>query len=430
MPSTRRGRFGRGGARAGGRPDAGVGRPARGSGGRARLSSRCSTCSGTTSPSSSASCTALAAVDVGQGTVARWRDGGRRPGDTGLDPAARRTCRSPRPSPCWLLPLLLSLANALRVRNCNLWAGLGVFRCSCRWRPRSTRRRPGCWRGWPSPRRGRLLAFAVPMVSILWTLRRLYRDPPVFAFDPFGGLLPGADLRRGAAPAGGPGPLPPGERRLDRDRRRDRGGRGRAAGSIPGAGGGGRCSSRCRSGWRRSGSTWRAATWPSTSTAAICVRDARSDPRDRPLRRALRGERGQEPTDLALTGEDLEFRYQQLRDTFGDRAEAADHRSGSSRAPRRRRRWSAPATRSTRAPGRRRSSCTGTASRPGACTTRWRTCSRARSAIRCSASRWPGGCTARCRCRPWRWAWSRGSPRRRRPPIPTATPPSTRRRRR
>ena len=29
------------------------------------------------------------------------------------------------------------------------------------------------------------------MASILWTLLRLYRDPPVFAFDPFGGYFPG-----------------------------------------------------------------------------------------------------------------------------------------------------------------------------------------------------------------------------------------------
>ena len=41
------------------------------------------------------------------------------------------------------------------------------------------------------PRRGRLLAFALPVASILWTLLRLYRDPPVFAFDPFGGYFPG-----------------------------------------------------------------------------------------------------------------------------------------------------------------------------------------------------------------------------------------------
>ncbi len=36
-----------------------------------------------------------------------------------------------------------------------------------------------------------MLAFAVPVVSLLWTLLRLYRDPPVFAYDPFGGYFPG-----------------------------------------------------------------------------------------------------------------------------------------------------------------------------------------------------------------------------------------------
>ena len=41
------------------------------------------------------------------------------------------------------------------------------------------------------PRRGRVVAFALPVVSLVWTLLRLYRDPPVFAFDPFGGYFPG-----------------------------------------------------------------------------------------------------------------------------------------------------------------------------------------------------------------------------------------------
>ena len=36
-----------------------------------------------------------------------------------------------------------------------------------------------------------MLAFATPVVSLLWTLLRLYRDPPVFAYDPFGGYFPG-----------------------------------------------------------------------------------------------------------------------------------------------------------------------------------------------------------------------------------------------
>jgi tetratricopeptide (TPR) repeat protein len=42
-----------------------------------------------------------------------------------------------------------------------------------------------------APRRGRLVALALPVVSLLWSLLRLYRDPAVFALDPFGGYFPG-----------------------------------------------------------------------------------------------------------------------------------------------------------------------------------------------------------------------------------------------
>src|SRR4029079_11818418 len=80
--------------------------------------------------------------------------------------------------------------------------------CCCR-SPRSCTRRPrACspaWRSPPpagggrSPARspvgrlsgGRLLAVAFPVASVVWALLRLYRDPPVFAFDPFGGYFPG-----------------------------------------------------------------------------------------------------------------------------------------------------------------------------------------------------------------------------------------------
>ena len=36
-----------------------------------------------------------------------------------------------------------------------------------------------------------MVAFAIPVASLVWSLLRLYRDPPVFAFDPFGGYFPG-----------------------------------------------------------------------------------------------------------------------------------------------------------------------------------------------------------------------------------------------
>ena len=104
-----------------------------------------------------------------------------------------------------VLPLAASLANALRVRNCNLAAGLAFFVLL----PVDDGAVRGAARGC-SPRacrgaRGRVLAFAIPVVSLVWTLLRLYREPAVFAFDPFGGYFPGPDLRRGAAPARGAG---------------------------------------------------------------------------------------------------------------------------------------------------------------------------------------------------------------------------------
>src|SRR6185436_14155439 len=89
-----------------------------------------------------------------------------------------------------VLPLLVSLLNALRVKNCNLLSGLGFFALL----PVSTAAYAavgGVLAGLLFPRRGRLLTFALPVLSVLWALLRLYRDPAVFAFDPFGGYFPG-----------------------------------------------------------------------------------------------------------------------------------------------------------------------------------------------------------------------------------------------
>jgi hypothetical protein len=131
--------------------------------------------------------TALAGVDVGHGVVS----------------AARRSERSISPVKIageaiiatWailVLPLLLSLANALRVRNCNAGAGLAFFVLL-----------PVCTGAFaagtgamiavalPGRRSGRVAAFALPLLSIAWALARLYRDPAVFAFDPFAGFFPG-----------------------------------------------------------------------------------------------------------------------------------------------------------------------------------------------------------------------------------------------
>src|SRR6185436_16392174 len=89
-----------------------------------------------------------------------------------------------------VLPLLVSLLNALRVKNCNLLSGLGFFALL----PLSTAAYAavgGVLAGLLFPRRGRLVAFALPVLSVLWALLRLYRAPAVFAFDPFGGYFPG-----------------------------------------------------------------------------------------------------------------------------------------------------------------------------------------------------------------------------------------------
>jgi hypothetical protein len=129
----------------------------------------------------------LAAVDVGHGLVkVRGRP---------ADPAALlRLCGLACTVAASLLalPLLISLANAVRVRNCSLAAGFGFFVLL----PVATvlyAAPAGVLAAVAVPRRrwGRVLAFALPVISLVWSLLRLYRDPPVFAFDPFGGYFPG-----------------------------------------------------------------------------------------------------------------------------------------------------------------------------------------------------------------------------------------------
>src|SRR5262245_23440394 len=133
---------------------------------------------------------ALAGVDIGQGVVARWRRA--HPGEPEAGPAVlRHVGRAVALTSATLaLPLLFSLANALRVRNCNLLAGLAFFALL----PMGTvlyAAPTGVLVGLAAPRRGRLLAWAVPLVSAAWTLVRLYVYPAVFAFDPFVGYFPG-----------------------------------------------------------------------------------------------------------------------------------------------------------------------------------------------------------------------------------------------
>jgi len=141
---------------------------------------------------------ALAAADVGHGAVV----------------AARRTRRTVSllslvfsaagaGLALLALPLLLSLANALRVRNCNLPVGLAFY---------ALLPVAGVLVAAPTgvlvglllrgPRLGRVVTFAVPVVSIAWALLRLYLDPPVFALDAFGGYFPGPIYDEGLRPSG------------------------------------------------------------------------------------------------------------------------------------------------------------------------------------------------------------------------------------
>jgi hypothetical protein len=130
--------------------------------------------------------TALAGVDVGQGVVAHGRRAGRV-----LSPARAVGEAIVATWALLLIPLLLSLVNALRVRNCNLQAGLAFFAllpvCTGAYAAGAGAVVASFVRG----RGGRALAFAVPFLSVVWALWRLYRDPAVFAFDPFAGYFPG-----------------------------------------------------------------------------------------------------------------------------------------------------------------------------------------------------------------------------------------------
>jgi hypothetical protein len=130
---------------------------------------------------------ALAGVDMGHGAVC----------------AARRNARPISPpriaaeamvatGAILVIPLLLSLANAFHVRNCNVGAGLAFFAllplCSGTFAAGAGATAAIAL---PGRRTGRLAAFALPLLSVSWALLRLYRDPAVFAFDPFGGFFPG-----------------------------------------------------------------------------------------------------------------------------------------------------------------------------------------------------------------------------------------------
>ena len=129
---------------------------------------------------------ALGAVDIGHGAVAAARrSGARAPAGPG---AGGRNAGG-----CWRRWSFLwssALLNAVRVRNCNLPAGFLFFTLL----PVATALYAapvGVLAGLAFPRSGRLVAYLIPLASVVWSLWRLYSDPPVFVFDPFGGYFPG-----------------------------------------------------------------------------------------------------------------------------------------------------------------------------------------------------------------------------------------------
>jgi len=140
---------------------------------------------------------AFAGADVGQGAATAARRAHRRVSLLSLVFSASAAGLA-----LLAAPLLLSLANALRVRNCNLPVGLAFYALL----PVASvlvAAPAGVLAGVlvRGPRFGRAVAFMVPAVSIVWALLRLYLDPPVFALDPFGGYFPGPIYDEGLRPS-------------------------------------------------------------------------------------------------------------------------------------------------------------------------------------------------------------------------------------
>jgi hypothetical protein len=130
---------------------------------------------------------AVAGVDIGHGTVAAARRGRADVGSVKVILDAMVAGLA-----VLVLPLLLSLLNALRVRNCNVGAGFVFFLLlpvSTVIYAAGTGAAAAIVVG--DRRLGRMIAFALPVTSVVWALARLYRDPAVFAFDPFAGYFPG-----------------------------------------------------------------------------------------------------------------------------------------------------------------------------------------------------------------------------------------------
>jgi hypothetical protein len=259
--------------------------------------------------------TALAGVDVGEGVAARWRRA--HPGAPLDGVTVLRLVRAALATAlgALVLPLLLSLANAARVRNCSLGAGLGFYLLL----PVATAvyaAPAGLLAGLFVRRRARAVAFALPVASLAWALARLYGEPAVFAFDPFGGFFPGPIYDEALRPPA----------RLVLFRLANLVWIATPLAFAVAAAGRGRA-------WRQ----WR--RWPlgvalallATSVALFAQRGALGFAVRRPdlaqaLDATLRTDHfvvhyasaaGKSPTDLALETEDLEFRYHQLAETLG-----------------------------------------------------------------------------------------------------------------
>src|SRR3569623_1077673 len=255
---------------------------------------------------------ALASVDIGAGVVQMAR----RRGEILEVPRAFLTAATASLA-LLVLPLLSSLVNAARVRNCNVTGGLAFFALLP-------------------------VACAIPIGSVAWTLWRRYVDPAVFAFDPFGGYFPGPIYDEAM----------------------------RVPARLVGYRGVNLLWLSCALAITHAvtpagAATWQARRWRrgagalavlllAPSLALFAARGAlRFHVRKADLLRVLDGERhsnrivlrypvaGSTPADLALTMDDLEFRYDQLREILGVEP-AGPITVYSSRTPRRRRRWSAP----------------------------------------------------------------------------------------
>jgi hypothetical protein len=88
-----------------------------------------------------------------------------------------------------LLPLVVSLGNGLRVRNCDRVGGL-VWYALLPALSALAATATGVLAA-VTVRRARLLGYGVFLASLAWALYRFLAAPPVNAFDPFGGYFPG-----------------------------------------------------------------------------------------------------------------------------------------------------------------------------------------------------------------------------------------------